>query len=107
MVRNLELPHIEQIWHEHRSRPDFVILAIGREESAEKLAAFKAEHGYTFPIASDLDRAIYSRFAKEFIPRTYVIDPAGTIRFASVGFSEDRLAELQAELLALLDAKKA
>jgi peroxiredoxin len=91
---NLELPHIEEIWQANRSRPDFALLAISREETDEKLAAFKAEHGYTLPIASDPKREVYSRYAKELIPRLYLIGPDGTIRYTSTGFNEERLPEL-------------
>jgi peroxiredoxin len=104
---NLELPHVEEIWQANRDRTDFVLVVVGREETAEKLIAFKAEHGYTFPIAADADRSVYSRYAKELIPRTYLITPDGTIRFASTGYSQDRLAELQEELAKQLSAQKA
>jgi peroxiredoxin len=104
---NLELPHVEEIWKANKNRPDFALVAIGREETAEKLAAFQTEHGYTFPIASDPQRSVYSRYAKELIPRTYLIAPDGTIRFTSTGFDEGRLPELLEELAMQLRATKA
>jgi peroxiredoxin len=104
---NQELPHIQEMWDANRNRADFALVVVGREETAEKLTAFKAERGYTFPIASDPDRALYSRYAKELIPRTYLIAPDGTIRFASTGFSEERLAELREELAKQLRPQKA
>jgi peroxiredoxin len=95
---NQELPHVEQIWKANQNRPDFALVAIGREETAEKLAAFKIDHGYTFPIASDPKRSVYSLYAKELIPRIYMIGPDGTICFTSTGFGESRLTELQEQL---------
>jgi peroxiredoxin len=103
---NLELPHVQAVWEANRERADFTLLAISREEIVETVAAFKTKHGYTFPIASDTDRSVYSRYAKEFIPRTYLIGPDGMVRFASSGFSEEHLAELQEELAKQLGARK-
>jgi peroxiredoxin len=104
---NLELPHVQEIWEANRNRSDFALVVVGREETAEKLAAFKAEHGYTFAIAADPNRAVYSRYAKELIPRSYLIASDGRICFVSTGFSEDRLSELREQLAKQLGPQKA
>jgi peroxiredoxin len=98
-----ELPHVEQLWNEYRERKDFALLVVGREETAESVTAFKAEHGFTFPMAADPKRAVYGLFAKEFIPRMYLISPDGTIRFACTGYDEQEFARFKEALSWQLD----
>jgi len=94
----IELPHIEQIWAENKSRKRFRLLAIGREETTEAVRAYRDKNGFSFPIAADPDRAVYSLFAKESIPRTLVVSPDGRIVYSKAGFYEDDLDELKAVL---------
>jgi peroxiredoxin len=101
----MELPHVQKMWDEYKGREDFVLLVVGREETAESVAAFRKQHGYSFPMAADPQRAVYARFAKEFIPRTYVISPEGKICFAACGYDEQEFAELQEELAKRLSAE--
>jgi len=93
-----ELPHIQAIWQTHKDRDDFALLVIGREESDATARDFRAANGYSFPVASDPDRTVYSLFAKELIPRTFVIAKDGTISFSSTGFVEEDIAALRTEL---------
>jgi peroxiredoxin len=82
-----ELPHLNAVWNEFGQNTDFAMIAIGREETRGSIAQFRAERGLTLPMAADPERAAYDRFAKEFIPRTYVISRSGTIVYQTVGFS--------------------
>jgi peroxiredoxin len=93
-----ELPHIERIWADYRHPKKFQLLVIGREESMESVRDFRSKNGYSFPIAADPDRAVYSLFAKESIPRTLVVSPDGRIVYSKAGFHEDDLKELNAVL---------
>ncbi len=94
-----ELPHLQEIWEEHQANENFTLMVIGgREETNETVTAFRSEHGYTFPMAADPERAVYSLFAKNLIPRTYLIGPDGKVCFVTTGFYEDELADLKAEV---------
>jgi peroxiredoxin len=101
-----ELPHVEEIWKANKNRRDFALVVIGREETDEKLAAFKKEHGFTLPIAGDPQRQVYSRYAGEFIPRSYLIGPDGTIRFTTTGYDEELFAELREQLANELEHRR-
>ena len=94
----IELPHIERIWEANKSNGHFRMLIIGREETTESVREYRDKNGFSFPIAADPDRAIYSLFAKELIPRTLVVSPDGRIVYSKAGFSEDDLDELKAVL---------
>lgn len=94
----VELPHIEQIWDARKNDDHFRLLVIGREETNESVRQFREEKGFTFPIAADPDRAVYSLFATESIPRTLVVSPEGVIVYSKAGFMEEDFDELNAVL---------
>jgi len=94
----LELPHIQELWDDNRDNDDFVLIVIGREETNESVTAFRSNNSYTFPVASDPSGSVYSLYAKELIPRTYLVTRDGRICFASTGFYEKDMARLQKEL---------
>ncbi len=87
----LELPDLQAIWNEVHADDEFRMFVIGREESAETVRSFRAEHGFTFPMAADPDRSAFGRFATESIPRTYLIDRAGTIVYQCTGYDFEKL----------------
>ncbi|HUG66911.1 MAG TPA: TlpA disulfide reductase family protein [Pirellulaceae bacterium] len=94
----IELPHIERIWAANRSDEHFRMLVIGREETTESVREYRDKNGFSFAIAADPNRAVYSLFAKESIPRTLVVSPDGRIVYSKAGFWEDDLDELKAVL---------
>ena len=93
-----ELPHVQKLWDDNGDNGDFALIVIGREETNDSVMAFQSQHGYTFPMASDPERSVYSLYAKELIPRTYLVSRDGKICFASTGFYEEDLAKLEKEL---------
>lgn len=97
-----ELPHLQHLWDANKGNESFRMLVIGREETVESVKEFRAKHGFSFPMAADTDRAVFSLFAKESIPRTVVVSPEGQIVYATVGFQESDLVELTAVLEAQL-----
>ena len=94
-----ELPHLQELWNEHKHRNDFALIVIGREESDEKVKAFKKKRGFSFPFAADPEGAVFSLFAKELIPRTYLISREGKISWSTTGFAgEESMAEIRTAL---------
>jgi len=82
-----EMPLLEkEIWEKYKSRPDFAMIAIAREQSQQTIADFQKHHPFTYPLAYDPHRAVYARFADSGIPRTYVVDRHGKIVFQSLGY---------------------
>jgi thiol-disulfide isomerase/thioredoxin len=97
-----ELPHLQQVADRFAEQKDVVFLVVGREESQETLDAFASKAGYRLPFVADTEGRLYSVFAKKIIPRTYVIDQTGTIRFEIVGFDQEKLTELDAKIRELI-----
>jgi peroxiredoxin len=89
-----ELPHVQkEIWEKHYNNPNFVLLVIGREHTPEELEKFRKENKYTFPIVPDVGRKIYSRFAQQLIPRSYLVDKNGKIIKSVIGFNKKDFEE--------------
>lgn len=90
-----ELPHLQAIWNEFRNDNNFRMLVVGRGESDDSVKAFQQEHGFTFPMASDPDSSIYSEFASQSIPRTYLISRKGTIVYQWTGAYEEETSKMK------------
>jgi len=102
-----ELPHLQRIWTQFRVNQAFRMLVMGREETAETVGAFRAKHGFTFPLAADPDGSTFRRFASELIPRTYLIARDGTILYQSTGYYKTELAKLETLIAAELKKEPA
>lgn len=93
-----ELPHLQRIADKYSDQKDISFVVIGREETQETLDAFAANNTYRIPFIADPERSLYSEFAKELIPRTYLIDSQRRIRFEIIGFDEEKLEELDTKI---------
>ncbi|PIF45650.1 thiol-disulfide isomerase/thioredoxin [Chryseobacterium sp. 52] len=98
-----ELPHLQkEVWEKYKDNKKFSLLVIGREHSQNELIEFKARKGFDLPFYPDKDRSVYSLFAKESIPRNYIVDAKGNVVYSSMGFNEEefkRMVEKIDELL--------
>lgn len=91
-----ELPHIQSdIYNKYKDHPKFKLLVFGREHSWQELNKFKEDNKFTMPLYPDPDRAIYSKFAPQTIPRNFLISPDGKIIYSSIGFNEKDFTELK------------
>lgn len=98
-----ELPHLEkEIWAKYKDNKQFSLLVIGREHTQNEIEAFKIKKGYHLPIYADEDRSVYSLFAKEYIPRNYIVNKEGKVVYASVSYSEDGFRNMLNKLDELL-----
>lgn len=98
-----ELPHLQkEIWEKYKSNDKFSLLVIGREHTQSEIEAFKNKKGFSLPIYADEDRTVYSLFAKEYIPRNYIVDKNGKVVYASVSYSETEFRNMLNKLDELL-----
>lgn len=89
-----ELPHLEkEVWEAFRG-DGFALFVVGREHTTSELNAFRAQNGFTFPLAADPKRDTYGVFAEKWIPRTYVMDRDGTILYQSKGYEASEFAKM-------------
>ncbi|NVK22652.1 MAG: TlpA family protein disulfide reductase [Kangiellaceae bacterium] len=73
---------------------DLEIIAIAREETNEIVSKFKQERGFTFTMAADPKREIYSKFANAGIPRFIMVDKNNTIIDHVVAEGENQLDKI-------------
>jgi peroxiredoxin len=89
-----EMPHLEKkVWQKFKGEK-FAMVALGREHENKDLTDFRKKHRLTFPLAGDPGRKIYSRYATQVIPRSYVIGADGRIAFQSIGYEEEEFNEM-------------
>jgi len=89
-----ELPHLEQeVWARFKEQP-FTVLCIGREHDSAELESFATELGLSMPMAGDPDRAAFSLYATQYIPRNVVIGQDGTIIYQGSGYSEEEFSTM-------------
>lgn len=92
---NKELPEVQtKIWEKHQQNSNFAFFVFGREEGWDKLTPYKSKKGFTFPILPDLDRSIFSKFAKQSIPRNILVDRNGKIIYQSIGYEQKEFEAL-------------
>lgn len=101
----VEMPHLEkEIWQKYKDRK-FAMIALGREHTNDELKLFQQKYKFTFPMAGDVKREVFSRYAEAYIPRSVLLDGRGRIVAQVVGFEEGEfkalLKTLEAELAKL------
>ncbi|MEN8116020.1 MAG: TlpA disulfide reductase family protein [Bacteroidota bacterium] len=85
-----ELPHLEkEVYEKFKNRTDFEVLVIGREHSWLEVNKFKKANNYILPFYPDPKREIFSKYARQNIPRNFVVDKDGKITVTSIGFREE------------------
>lgn len=84
-----ELKRVQTDIVDHFAGQEFLFLPISRQDTREQVAAFREQNGYTFTMGLDPDRAIYDRFASNYIPRNFLIDQQGRVVLTSVGYEPE------------------
>ena len=77
-----EMPFIERdIWLKHKNNPDFVLLAIDRDEPIETVLKFAKAIPISYPIGLDPNANIFALYAQREagITRNVIIDKNGNI----------------------------
>ena len=74
------LPRMQQIYDEYA--PEGVAFAlISREDAEQDVEAYWNEQGLKMPYSAQNDRKVYEQFASSRIPRIYINDRNGIIRY--------------------------
>ena len=99
----LELKEINnELWPKYKDNSNFKLLVVGREHTAEELAKYKETKSFAFPIYPDPVREFTSKFAKQTIPRVYLVDKSGTIVYTSVGYNKPAFDKMMEKIDILL-----
>lgn len=79
------LPQMQKVYDEYGSAGVRIVL-ISREDPKESVESFWLESGLKMPYSAQNDRKIYEKFAATRIPRVYVNEKGGIIRYV---FTDD------------------
>ena len=79
------LPQMQKIYEDYASNEVRIVL-ISREDTEERIESFWQEKGLKMPYSAQNDRKVYEKFAATRIPRVYVNEKGGIIRYV---FTDD------------------
>lgn len=85
------LPRVQDVYDEYVQKGVHFAL-IGRECGTDEIEAFWSENGLNMPYSAQNDRAVYNLFASSRIPRIYISDENGTVRYI---FTDDPVATVE------------
>ena len=71
---------------------------MSRGGSESDIAAYRDDNRFTFPIAADPLAEVYYKYATMYVPRCYIVDCDGVIRFLTVEYTEGDVARLISEM---------
>lgn len=82
-----EMPDIQKLYDEYSAQgedAEVVILGIagpgiGQEGSAEEIADFMTENGYTYPVLMDTSGEMFTQYGISAFPTTFMIDKDGNV----------------------------
>lgn len=98
-----EMPLIQALAHdEEKAAKGLVLLTINGGESADTVAKFMIEYGFSFPVLLDTQRGITRAYNVRGIPTTFFIDKDGIIRDIKVGAFTSK-TELNSKLNNIMD----
>lgn len=91
---NKEMPSLQKDIYEAINDGNFTMFAVGREHKETELKQFAEKKKITFPLVPDPDKKIFALFAKQSIPRSFVIGKDGKIIFALFGYDEEGFSKM-------------
>lgn len=101
-----ELAEVQKtLWPKYKDNKNFALLVIGREHTDAELQVYNEKKGFAFPLYPDKNRSVYGAFAKNLIPRSYLIDRSGKVIYATKGYTEEDFADLMKRIEAALTQK--
>ena len=72
------LPILQRFYEAY---PQYPMVCISRAENEVAVAAYWKEQGFTLPYSAQEDRTVYELFAQAGVPRIYIVDEEGVIRY--------------------------
>ena len=71
---------MQRLYDEYASK-GVVFALISRAQSSDDIESYWKENGLKMPYSAQKDRTVYEKFATESIPRVYINDRDGIIRY--------------------------
>jgi peroxiredoxin len=98
-----ELPHLQkEVYNKLKNNKNFELIILGREHKWEEINKFVADNKFTMPFYPDIERKVFSLYAKQNIPRNFIIDKDGKVAVSSSGYNEKEFGEIVEKVEELL-----
>lgn len=94
-----EMPAMEKLYRQYGNK-GLVILAVNVGQSKDIVQKLAREMGISYPVLLDPDQKMARNYDVIGVPRTYLVDRNGVIRYKILGSSSD--ATLKKQILSLL-----
>jgi peroxiredoxin len=94
----MELPEVQRLWNQQLGVP---IVLIALENTEEVIRSFWQQAQLTMSYSPQSDRKVYSLFASSRIPRIYISDAQGVIRFSHADDAMPTAEQLADEIKAI------
>lgn len=91
------LPIMQSIYDEYTPKGVKTAL-ISREETADEISVYWNDNGLNMPFSAQSDRGIYELFAYSRIPRIYISDENGIVRFVYTDNPVPSYVDLKSDL---------
>jgi peroxiredoxin len=91
-------------WHTQWSRYGVRVIGIAAL-APEEARRFAQRFGMGYSVAADTDEAVFRSYDVFAVPSVFLVDRRGTIAFATMGYSTQRVADMEKKLIALLGAE--
>jgi peroxiredoxin len=75
-----------------KNRKDVQLLTVSVDDDFRWVARFAERQRYTFPITSMSVTGIYKMVGIEGVPRTWIVDSTGSVRFEAIGYDPTALS---------------
>lgn len=91
-----ETPRLQN-WFEQHEAGGFDVLGVNttHRDSQDAVRAFAREYGVTYPVLLDFDGKVSDQWRIQQLPRSFVIDREGIVRFVRIGELTERDFEAQ------------
>lgn len=92
-----EHPYVQRLHEQLAGRDDVAVLTLSLDANPGLAGPYLAKKGYTFPVlfGRDWTREVLGRLS---LPRNWIVDGDGVLRFEQLGFSPEEAEELFAEV---------
>jgi peroxiredoxin len=93
------MPALDTLYKKY-GRKGLVVLAVNVGQRRKMVNALVRELGISYPVLLDPDKAMAGRYDVVGVPRTYLVDRNGVIRFKILGSTTEEM--LKKQVLSLL-----
>ena len=73
------LPQLQMLYDDYSEKAHFVL--ISRAEGEATISSFWESNNLTMPYSAQSDRGVYNLFARSLVPRVYISDAEGVVRY--------------------------